>query len=153
MKKFIPLFLSTVMFFSSGVYAEEFNPDFWAYEQILTARSDGWLDENAEPNAPASFETINAAFTYLFNNDEAYNFETITRGQLAELLSEYLYYDGNDTVEVTFPDAVSSQFSSSIQQCCDSGVLNGYSDGTFKPDKLVTNAELAVITNNLKKKY
>lgn len=50
-----------------------------------------------------------------------------------------------------FPDVAPDRWScGAIQFCKDNGLLKGYDDGTFKPEKQVTREELAVVIQRLK---
>lgn len=154
MKKFVSLLVSSVMIFSSAVYAEDLDTGFWAYGQVMEAKSDGWFD-GLDANSNALKSTAQLALSSVFKNNFS---ETaadmgggyIKRGELASYLQGFLPRD-NRTLQVSFSDISESEHSYSIQRCANAGLLNGYADGTFKPDNPVTNAELAVIISNLKK--
>lgn len=154
MKKFISLLISSVMIFSSAVYAEDLNSNFWAYGQVMEAKSDGWFN-GLDANSNALKSTAQLALSSVFKNnfsETADNMKDgyIKRGELASYLHEFLPRD-NRTLQVSFSDISESEYSYSIQKCANAGLLSGYADGTFKPDNPVTNAELAVIISNLKK--
>ncbi len=153
MKKFISILISSVIFLSSSAYAENISPDFWAYSQVSEAKNDGWFDENLKTGDYALKSTAELALSFVFKNSYPASVDTdeyITRGELAEELYKFLPRD-DSVLEISFSDIASSNYSYSIQKCANAGLLNGYSDGTFKPDNPVTNAELAVIISNLKK--
>ncbi len=44
-----------------------------------------------------------------------------------------------------FPDTIDHEYRSSIQELYDRGVVNGYPDGTFGPDRAITRAEMLKI--------
>jgi hypothetical protein len=52
------------------------------------------------------------------------------------------------TTEVSFGDISGHWAEASIKQAVSSGIVKGYSDGTFKPSKTVTRAEFAVMVMN-----
>jgi len=149
MKKFISVLISSAMLFSSSVYAQnasELSSDFWAYSQLQEAYSNGWLDKNADVNGYASRKTVDSALAVVFGTEVLNSDALVTRGELADILAQFLFDDGSEPKNL-FPD--SGQYAYSIQKCCDAGIMKGYSDGTFKSDKPVTNAELAAIISNL----
>ena len=50
----------------------------------------------------------------------------------------------------TFPDVPDGKFfSEGVRYCTEKGYVDGYTDGTFKPNAAITRAELAVIMNNM----
>lgn len=52
--------------------------------------------------------------------------------------------------EKTFPDIKGHWAESAIKEAAKDGIVNGYEDGTFKPDQGITRAELAVIYQRIK---
>jgi len=56
-----------------------------------------------------------------------------------------------ESVETTFKDTVGHWAAAAIKQAVERGIVNGYSDGTFKPDRSVTRAEfIAMLMRGLK---
>ncbi len=154
MKKFISLFILSTMLFTSSVCSEEVDTNFWAYDQIIEANADGWLDESLDSNDYALKSTAELAAKSVFNDAYAKDIEVteeyITRGELADILGEFLPVDYFNS-EIFFSDTIDNEYAGSIQKCVDAGIFNGYSDGTFKPENNVTNAELATVISKLKK--
>lgn len=72
-------------------------------------------------------------------------YQVITRAEAATLLGRALGYDGvqSDTI---FKDVAKTSFASGyIQQAVDAKIITGYDDGTFKPEKTITRAEMAIL--------
>lgn len=151
MKKTALLAFIFCAFFSCAVYAKDVSHDFWAYNQIIEAENDGWfINLDYEEKALAS--TVGKALSSVLGN-EKYTMtddgKYITRGELSAVLYEILPRD--DSKDYTpFSDTALNEYNYSIIKCAGAGILSGYSDGTFKPDRAVTNAELAVIMSKLK---
>ena len=55
--------------------------------------------------------------------------------------------------EKTFPDIKGHWAESAIKEAAEDGIVNGYEDGTFKPDQSITRAELAAIYQRMKAKF
>lgn len=81
--------------------------------------------------------------------------DPITRAQMCAIMDRYLNYYMNEE-EVTLPEdgAVSSMTDrqqvpsyavSAVKQCQRYGLINGYSDGTFRPQALSTRAHVAAV--------
>lgn len=67
----------------------------------------------------------------------------ITRGEAVALMDKFLSESNEYTY---FTDVTSStKFSSSILKASANGLIQGYPDGTFKPNNSITRAEMAVI--------
>lgn len=74
----------------------------------------------------------------------------ITRGQAAMITANFLYYCGikATTTAKTFPDTANHYADRHIQTLIAYGVVNGYEDGTFKPDTFVTRGQAAIMLAN-----
>lgn len=48
----------------------------------------------------------------------------------------------------SYPDVAGESYSDAVNVLSDLGVVNGYEDGTYKPEKIVTRAEMAVLVVN-----
>lgn len=78
----------------------------------------------------------------------------ITRSEYVKLALNVLYRDGN-LVEILqpypFSDIDGHPYEDDIIEAYNAGLINGYGDGTFKPDKKITRQEIAVLMLNLVK--
>ncbi len=69
---------------------------------------------------------------------------TITRAEFASILSKFVEVTGE---EVSFSDVSGHWAESVIADIAAAGWINGYEDGTFRPDGLITRAEAVKILN------
>lgn len=97
---------------------------------------------------------INAAFRegYLLEK-EGENIrpnDKITRAELAELIS---HIDKKNNSVAPFDDVKGHKFEAAINQAYGNGRIEGYPDGTFKPDNTITRAEVATMLNKLYDRY
>lgn len=51
------------------------------------------------------------------------------------------------SIEITFKDLANDKDARAIQVAAEAGLVNGYQDGTFRPDQAVTRAEFAVLVS------
>ena len=58
-----------------------------------------------------------------------------------------LYAKSEDTI--TFPDIAGHYAKNNINKLCSYGVLSGYEDGSFKPDKAITRGQASIIASNM----
>jgi len=76
--------------------------------------------------------------------------EHISRGQAAIITANLLLFCGvqpKDAVS-TFPDTAGHYADKHIQMLIHYGVVNGYEDGTFRPDENVTRGQAAIMIAN-----
>ena len=159
MKKFMAVLISALMLFSSNTaFAgdESISSDFWAYEEVISGYKDGWLMKDISLNEAALKTTAALAISDVFGEDfSAFDLfgsdeGSLKRGELANVISKFIYTKSIDYDEPLFTDISTNSFKTAIEKCFFAGIFKGYSDGTFKPDKEVTNAELAVIIGKIK---
>ena len=97
----------------------------------------------------AYFEKLGYLEKLEINNEIKPN-QYITRAEFAELSRHILtlIYEGKQFGIESFPDVDSSNpYFDSIGQLAYLGVINGYEDGTFRPDNNITRAEAVSIVN------
>ncbi len=86
-----------------------------------------------------------------FGGDKFEPSKAITRAEFA-LLVYLTELSENGTADIKFNDVDSSHpFYESIMAAAGAGLINGYQDGTFGPDKTVTRAEVVTIINRAMK--
>ena len=95
---------------------------------------------------------VGSGFMNGYSGDRAGYFgpnDPVTRGQVATILWNL---QGNPAPEAgakTFPDVGSgAYYSTAVAWASSVGVVNGYGDGSFKPNKNVTREELATMLRN-----
>ncbi len=75
--------------------------------------------------------------------------KTITRAEMAVIMAKYLYITGQDlsqlTGAVSYGDPLPQWAESAIRALSAAGVVKGYPDGLYRPDKNITRAETAVV--------
>jgi hypothetical protein len=72
---------------------------------------------------------------------------TITRGEMADIIAKWLRLtEGGQT---PLKDISGHWAQGSIEKVYKSGIMQGYPDGTFKPDKPLSRAEAVVIINKI----
>ena len=114
---------------SSKIYKDT-KADMWYNGAINAAFREGYLlekeGENVRPN------------------------DKITRAELAELIS---HIDKKNNAVAPFDDVKGHKFEAAINQAYGNGRIEGYPDGTFKPDNFITRAEVATMLNKLYDRY
>ncbi|OCA85008.1 hypothetical protein A8F95_09920 [Bacillus wudalianchiensis] len=101
--------------------------DFWAYKEINFMVNKGYISGYADgtfrPNQP------------------------ITRGQAAKILAQILEFTKNkETNQTVFQDVTAqNEFLPYICFLHEKGIMTGYKDGTFRPNELLTRAQMASI--------
>ena len=100
-----------------------------------------------------STQWFNEHIGYLSNKKQINGFDDgsfkpyseITRAEAAVLIGRALGYDGAKTA-TSFTDVSAQSFASGyIQEAVTQKIITGYKDGTFRPDKKVTRAEMAIL--------
>lgn len=72
---------------------------------------------------------------------------SVTRGQAAAIVNRVLKHTASDTT--SFSDvAPSDGFAKDIAAIQELGIINGYADGTFRPNETMTRGQMAVIVKN-----
>ncbi len=100
----------------------------WYYNAIAYIESVGGFahvtSQRLEPNAP------------------------ITRGELAQML--YQLSDAKESLNSSFTDVdASNPYYTAIISLSDKGIIEGYGDGTFRPDSKITRAEAVTLINRI----
>ncbi|MEN1759668.1 S-layer homology domain-containing protein [Anoxynatronum sibiricum] len=119
------------------------------------------LEESGDESPAISFTDITPTFAYattaiegLVNKGVVSGMgdgrfapaENLTRAQIATIMVKAL---GHETAAYRggFSDVKESDwFASHVQAAVEAGIFSGYPDGTFKPDRVISRQELAVVT-------
>jgi uncharacterized protein YjdB len=77
----------------------------------------------------------------------------ITRAEFVTILMRFVERDGayNAAVGAGFPDTTKHWARADINKAVALGIVTGYTDGTFKPDKLITREEMANLISRVYK--
>ncbi len=73
---------------------------------------------------------------------------TITRAEMATVFARLLDLENKPAVDSPFNDTKGHWAEQNIAKVADYGVLRGYPDGSFKPNKEMKRAEIAALINN-----
>ncbi len=109
------------------------------------------IDDPATPLASANGLNSVDHFAYVIGYDDGTvrPENKITRAEVATIffrLMTDVYRAANWSTTNDFSDvAAGSWYNNAISTCAKAGLVNGYSDGTFKPDQSITRAEFATI--------
>ena len=97
----------------------------WAYNAVQTALAQGWISAgtNFRPNAP------------------------ITRAEFAAIAARF--DDKNTDTSSKFTDIASHWAKNEIGIAANKGWINGYPDGTFRPNQYITRAEAMTLVNRV----
>ncbi|WP_232697905.1 phosphodiester glycosidase family protein [Brevibacillus daliensis] len=74
---------------------------------------------------------------------------SLTRAQYVTLLSRVFDWEIPTAANLTFKDSVPAYAEGAVQVAVSKGLIKGYDDNTFRPDKVVTRAEAAIILDRL----
>ncbi|MBQ8299648.1 MAG: S-layer homology domain-containing protein [Clostridia bacterium] len=131
MKKFICLVMALVCLFTVTSYAAT-----TSFKDVKNTKYEDAVE------MLTTFGIING-----FNDNTFRPNESVTRGQLAKMLVVAMGYTENDVKAaskkfLSFSDVLSSHWAYGyIKIASDKKLINGYTDGTFKPDSTVSYAE------------
>lgn len=117
-------------YYSLWLNGKYFSDTFYhfAKDDILINYQKGWMEGTAR---------------HTFSPDDG-----LTRGQAATILCRYLNLNDTDP-KSDFPDISGHWAEKEIRIAADYGVLKGYPDGTFQPNRAVTREEIAVILQRI----
>jgi hypothetical protein len=82
-----------------------------------------------------------------FDGIESVETGAVTRGEVAKLVAYGLNL--SDTVDTAFTDIADSQYKTYIEIMAAYGYMNGVSDDTFEPNRVMTRAEFCKMFNNI----
>ncbi len=102
---------------------------YWASTGIATASRSGWMKGYPDGS---------------FRPDKI-----MTRAEMAALLSAIGTRRDGSGNSASFSDIANHWAEAEIRRAQSDGYLNGYADGTFRPDRILTRAEAVVILNKL----
>ena len=75
--------------------------------------------------------------------------QATTRAQFASMIANAMGYEADPDVASMFPDVADDFWGkAAINFCAQNGIITGYDDGTFQPNKAITRQEAASILRN-----
>ena len=112
-----------------GISFSDVNPGDWFYDNVMDAAENGYVSGMG---------------------DGTYNPKgATTRAQFASMIAKAMGYTADPNVASMFPDVSNDYWGkAAINFCAQNGIISGYDDGTFQPEKAITRQEAAAILNN-----
>ncbi|WP_173275650.1 S-layer homology domain-containing protein [Paenibacillus sp. NEAU-GSW1] len=96
----------------------------------------------------ADIELLASMFVVQGKDDSAFDPNgSVTRAEFAALLTRVLGISGdsNGTAGTVFSDALGGWFEDAVRAAVAASIVNGYKDGTFRPNETVSREEMAVM--------
>ena len=111
-----------------GISFSDVNPGDWFYDNVMDAAENGYISGMGD----GTFNPTGAT----------------TRAQFASMIANAMGYEANPDAKSAFPDVADDFWGkAAINFCVENGILSGYDDGTFQPNKAITRQEAAAILN------
>ncbi len=113
-----------------GLSFSDVNSGDWFYDNVMDAANNGYVsgypDGTFKPNG------------------------STTRAEFASMIAKAMGYESEPSDSDTmFPDVANDFWAkAAINFCAQNGIIEGYDDGTFKPNQTITRQEAAAILNN-----
>ena len=105
------------------------NPGDWFYDNVMDAAENGYISGMGD----GTFNPTGAT----------------TRAQFASMIANAMGYEADPDVASMFPDVADDFWGkAAINFCAQNGIITGYDDGTFQPNKAITRQEAASILRN-----
>ena len=112
-----------------GISFSDVNEGDWFYDNVMDAAENGYISGMGD----GTFNPTGAT----------------TRAQFASMIANAMGYEANPDAKSAFPDVADDFWGkAAINFCVENGILSGYDDGTFQPNKAITRQEAASILRN-----
>ena len=112
-----------------GISFSDVNPGDWFYDNVMDAADNGYISGMGD----GTFNPTGAT----------------TRAQFASMIANALGYEADPDAASMFPDVADDFWGkAAINFCVQNGILTGYEDGSFQPNKAITRQEAASILRN-----
>jgi hypothetical protein len=112
-----------------GISFSDVNEGDWYYDNVMDAAENGYVNGMGD----GTFAPKKAT----------------TRAEFAAMIANAMGYEADPNVESMFPDVADDFWGkAAINYCAQNGIISGYDDGTFQPNKAITRQEAAAILNN-----
>lgn len=156
MKKIFAMGIVLTMLLSQSVFAAPLDTEHWAYDYMSKGRENGWIvggDYNSYINNVEAISILNKLVDDNTDKNIAFSVgnpnENITRMQWAINLNAVVDAMKIDTSAADIPSFTDVEDNALIEDCVKAGLMNGYEDGTFKPDNNITYAEAMATATRL----
>lgn len=137
---------------SSGVQIVSLSNTYWGpryagAKRLSTITYDGFVDLSKDHEAyDAIIALYNEDIISGYNNNQFKPENPVTRGQAAAIINRVLGLQATNLN--SFKDVNASNiFAKDIAAIKSTGIISGYSDGTFRPNEYMTKAQMAVIVD------
>ena len=112
-----------------GMHFSDISENDWYYENVMDAANNGYVSGMGD----GTFAPKKAT----------------TRAEFAAMIANAMGYEADPDVNSMFPDVADDFWGkAAINFCAQNGIISGYEDGTFQPNKAITRQEAAAILNN-----
>ena len=112
-----------------GLSFSDVNPGDWFYDNVMDAANNGYISGMGD----GTFAPTKAT----------------TRAEFASMIAKAMGYEANPDAPSMFPDVADDFWGkAAINFCAQNGIITGYDDGTFQPNKAITRQEAASILRN-----
>ena len=114
---------------NQGFHFSDIDEDDWYYDNVMDAANNGYISGMGD----GTFAPTQAT----------------TRAQFASMIANAMGYEADPDVASMFPDVADDFWGkAAINFCAQNGIITGYDDGTFQPNKAITRQEAASILRN-----
>ena len=105
------------------------SPNAWYYANVMEAAADGYVSGYGDGTFGPT--------------------RSITRAEFAAMIANVLGSTYSNDVDPAFKDVTSGSWANgAIAFCAENGIISGYEDGTFQPNKTITRQEAASMLRN-----
>ena len=105
------------------------SPNAWYYANVMEAAADGYVSGYGDGTFGPT--------------------RSITRAEFAAMIANVLGSTYSNDVDPVFKDVTSGSWANgAIAFCAENGIISGYEDGTFQPNKTITRQEAASMLRN-----
>ena len=112
-----------------GNHFSDIDENDWYYDNVMDAANNGYISGMGD----GTFAPTQAT----------------TRAQFASMIANAMGYEADPDVASMFPDVANDFWGkAAINFCAQNGIITGYDDGTFQPNKAITRQEAASILRN-----
>ena len=112
-----------------GNHFSDIDENDWYYDNVMDAANNGYISGMGD----GTFAPTKAT----------------TRAEFASMIAKAMGYEANPDAPSMFPDVADDFWGkAAINFCAQNGIITGYDDGTFQPNKAITRQEAASILRN-----